>query len=49
MNIAILGSTSGSDLGFLIENPAFYGDLSPRTVLTYFAKLKGYPKEKNQW
>ncbi|MFX1377114.1 MAG: ABC transporter ATP-binding protein [Promethearchaeota archaeon] len=34
------------NLGFLIENPAFYGDLSPRTILTYFAKLKGYPKEK---
>ncbi|MFW9943167.1 MAG: ABC transporter ATP-binding protein [Candidatus Thorarchaeota archaeon] len=34
------------NLGFLIENPAFYGDLSPRTILTYFAKLKGYPKGK---
>ncbi len=34
------------NLGFLIENPAFYGDLSPRTILNYFAKLKGYPKDK---
>ncbi len=34
------------NLGFLIENPAFYGDLSPRTILAYFAKLKGYPREK---
>ena len=34
------------NLGFLIENPAFYGDLSPRTILAYFAKLKGYPKDR---
>ena len=34
------------NLGFLIENPTFYGDLSPRTILKYFAKLKGYPKDK---
>jgi ABC-2 type transport system ATP-binding protein len=34
------------NIGFLIENPAFYGDLSPRVILAYFAKLKGYPKEK---
>jgi ABC-2 type transport system ATP-binding protein len=34
------------NIGFLIENPAFYGDLTPRAILTYFAKLKGYPKSK---
>jgi len=33
-------------LGFLIEHPEFYDHLSPRQVLTYFAKLKGYPREK---
>jgi len=34
------------NIGFLIENPAFYGNLSPRTILRYFAKLKGYPRKK---
>jgi len=34
------------NVGFLIENPFFYGDLSPRTILKYFAKLKGYPRSK---
>jgi len=33
-------------LGFLIEHPEFYDHLSPRQVLTYFAKLKGYPRDK---
>ena len=33
-------------MGFLIENPEFYRDLSPRTLLTYFAKLRGYPRSK---
>lgn len=32
-----------SDIGFLIENPVFY-DMTPRKLLTYFAKLKGYPR-----
>jgi len=34
------------NVGFLIENPFFYGDLSPRTILKYFAKLKGYPRSE---
>ena len=34
------------NIGFLIEIPAFYGDMTPRQVLTYFAKLKGYPRKK---
>ncbi len=32
-------------LGFLIENPAFYDHMTPRQILSYFAKLKGYPKK----
>ncbi|MHA2226223.1 MAG: ABC transporter ATP-binding protein [Candidatus Hodarchaeales archaeon] len=32
-----------SDVGFLIENPIFY-DMTPRKLLTYFARLKGYPR-----
>ena len=32
-------------IGFLVENPAFY-DMSPRDVLTYFGKLKGYDRSK---
>ncbi|MHA1646487.1 MAG: ABC transporter ATP-binding protein [Promethearchaeota archaeon] len=34
------------NIGFLIENPAFYRDSTPRKLLTYFAKLKGYPRDK---
>jgi len=34
------------NIGFLIENPAFYGNLTPKTILKYFAKLKGYPRKK---
>ena len=34
------------NVGFLIENPAFYGNITPRQILTYFAKLKGYPRQK---
>ncbi|MBD3341278.1 MAG: ATP-binding cassette domain-containing protein, partial [Candidatus Lokiarchaeota archaeon] len=34
------------NIGFLIENPAFYGNMTPRQILTYFAKLKGYPRKK---
>jgi ABC-2 type transport system ATP-binding protein len=33
-------------IGFLIENPAFYDHMTPRQILSYFAKLKGYPKKK---
>jgi len=33
-------------IGFLIENPAFYGDMTPNQILSYFAKLKGYPRKK---
>lgn len=33
-----------SNMGFLIENPAFYGHMTPRQVLSYFAELKGYPQ-----
>ncbi|WP_371804193.1 ABC transporter ATP-binding protein [Candidatus Lokiarchaeum ossiferum] len=32
------------NIGFLIENPAFYGNMTPRQVLKYFAELKGYPQ-----
>lgn len=32
------------NIGFLIENPAFYGDVTPRQILKYFGKLKGYPR-----
>lgn len=31
------------NVGFLIENPAFYGDMTARQILSYFARLKGYP------
>jgi ABC-type multidrug transport system ATPase subunit len=31
-------------MGFLIELPTFYETLSPRTILTYYAKLSGYPR-----
>lgn len=34
------------NIGFLIENPAFYDSQSPRQILSYFAKLKGYPRDK---
>lgn len=34
------------NVGFLVENPAFYGNVTPRQLLTYFAKLKGYPKDQ---
>jgi len=34
------------NVGFLIEIPAFYGDMTPRQILSYFAKLKGYPRKK---
>ena len=34
------------NIGFLIENPEFYKDRTPRQLLTLFAKLKGYPRNK---
>ncbi|TKJ19687.1 MAG: hypothetical protein CEE43_14635 [Promethearchaeota archaeon Loki_b32] len=34
------------NIGFLIENPTFYGNVTPRLVLKYFAKLKGYPRKQ---
>jgi len=34
------------NIGFLIENPAFYGDMTAKQILSYFAKLKGYPRKK---
>ncbi|MBN1214985.1 MAG: ABC transporter ATP-binding protein [Candidatus Lokiarchaeota archaeon] len=34
------------NVGFLIENPFFYGNVSPRMILKYFAELKGYPIKK---
>lgn len=33
-------------VGFLIENPTFYEHMTPRQILTYFAKLKGYDRKK---
>lgn len=33
-------------MGFLIENPAFFENTTPRKILKYFAKLKGYPRDK---
>jgi ABC-2 type transport system ATP-binding protein len=32
-------------IGFLIDKPEFYSDVTPRQILSYFAKLKGYPRE----
>ncbi|MHA1270388.1 MAG: ABC transporter ATP-binding protein [Candidatus Helarchaeota archaeon] len=34
------------NIGFLIETPAFYMGTTPRILLSYFAKLKGYPRNK---
>lgn len=33
------------NIGFLIEIPAFYEKVTPKEILTYFAKLKGYPRK----
>jgi ABC-2 type transport system ATP-binding protein len=33
-------------MGFLLETPTFYENVSPRILLTYFAKLNGYPRSK---
>ncbi|MHA1795802.1 MAG: ABC transporter ATP-binding protein [Promethearchaeota archaeon] len=35
-----------NNVGFLIENPTFYGNMTPRELLSYFAELKGYPPSK---
>ena len=35
-----------NNIGFLIENPTFYSEVTPRQILTYFGELKGYPKNK---
>ncbi len=34
------------NVGFLVENPSFYNNVTPRQLLTLFAKLKGYPRDK---
>ena len=34
------------NVGFLVENPALYTNVTPRQLLTYIAKLKGYPGTK---
>lgn len=34
--------------GFLIENPAFYDDVTPRQILSYFAQLRGFPKAQTK-
>ena len=34
------------NIGFMIEIPTFYGDMTPRQILKYFANLKGYPRKK---
>ncbi|QEE14432.2 ABC transporter ATP-binding protein [Promethearchaeum syntrophicum] len=34
------------NIGFLIENPFFYGNMTPREILSYFGELKGYPRSK---
>ena len=34
------------NIGFLIEIPAFYGKVTPKEILKYFGKLKGYPHKK---
>ncbi|MBN2152200.1 MAG: ABC transporter ATP-binding protein [Candidatus Lokiarchaeota archaeon] len=33
-------------MGFLVESPTFYGHMTPRQLLTYFARLSGYPRER---
>lgn len=35
-----------NNIGFLIEIPAFYGKVTPKQILKYFAELKGYPSKK---
>jgi len=34
------------NIGFLIETPVFYDNITPEMILSYFAKLKGYPRNK---
>ncbi len=33
-------------MGFLVESPTFYSHMTPRQLLTYFAKLSGYPRDR---
>ncbi|MCP4762427.1 MAG: ABC transporter ATP-binding protein [archaeon] len=37
-----------NNIGFLIENPYFYENMTARQILTYFAGLKGYPTQKTK-
>lgn len=34
------------NVGFLVENPSFYNNVTPRQLLTLFARVKGYPRNK---
>ncbi len=34
--------------GFLIENPSFYEDVTPRQILSYFAQLRGFPRAQTR-
>ena len=34
------------NIGFLVENPTFYNNVTPRQLLTYTAQLKGYPRDQ---
>lgn len=33
-------------IGFLVESPKFYEHMSPRIILSYFAKIQGIPRKK---
>ena len=33
-------------MGFLVESPTFYSHMTPRQLLTYFARLSGYPRDR---
>lgn len=37
-----------NNIGFLIENPAFYANMTPRQILKYFAEVKGYPTKNTK-
>lgn len=34
------------NVGFLVESPTFYNNVTPRQLLTLFARLKGYSRDK---
>ena len=34
------------NVGFLVENPSFYNNVTPRQLLTLIARVKGYPRDK---